>query len=53
MFLTEKTPSSNVYEIEWDCQYKELKGPPIVKFEPNEIQILFRVRPFLRVFLIA
>ncbi|CAF4006084.1 unnamed protein product, partial [Rotaria sordida] len=34
-----KSGSSNVYEIEWDCHYKDLKGPPVVNFEPNEIQI--------------
>ncbi|CAF1105352.1 unnamed protein product [Rotaria sp. Silwood1] len=43
LFLTEKSGSSNTYEVEWDCQYKELKGPPVVKFQPNEIQIIFKV----------
>ncbi|CAF4167690.1 unnamed protein product, partial [Rotaria sordida] len=39
LLLTIKSDSSDVYEVEWDCHYKDLKGPPVVKFKPNEIEI--------------
>ncbi|CAF3740023.1 unnamed protein product, partial [Rotaria sordida] len=39
LVLTRKSDSSNDYEVEWDCHYKDLKGPPVVKFKPSEIQI--------------
>ncbi|CAF1115272.1 unnamed protein product [Rotaria sordida] len=42
LFLTGTSTSSNVYKVEWDCHYKELKEPPVVKFQPNEIQIVFK-----------
>ncbi|CAF3918749.1 unnamed protein product, partial [Rotaria sordida] len=45
LFLTGTFTSSNVYKVEWDCHYKELKEPPVVKFQPNEIQIVFKVSP--------
>jgi hypothetical protein len=43
MFVTEKSSSSSLYEVEWHFQYKELKGAPVVKFDPNQIVIALKV----------
>ncbi|CAF4776585.1 unnamed protein product [Rotaria sp. Silwood1] len=39
LVITRKFDSSDVYAVEWDCHYKVLKGSPVVKFKPSEIQI--------------
>ncbi len=41
--LTGKSASSDVYEVEWYCHYKDLKGPPVIKFRPDEIEIILKV----------
>jgi hypothetical protein len=43
MFVTKKDASSDVYEVEWYFTYNDLKGAPLVKFDPDQIEILLRV----------
>jgi hypothetical protein len=43
LFLIENESSSNEYQIAWDYHYKEIKGSPIVKFQPNFIEITLKV----------
>lgn len=50
LLLVENVPLSNEYRIEWDYHYKEMKGQPTVKFQPNIIEITFKVMQFSRQF---
>ncbi|CAF1065734.1 unnamed protein product [Adineta steineri] len=42
LFLTEKSPSSSIYIIDWHHHYKDIKGTPTVKFNPNHIEFMLR-----------
>lgn len=44
IFFTESSSAPNNYQIDWEHHYKEIKGSPIVKFEPNFIEITLKVR---------
>ncbi len=43
LFLSSIESSSNEYKIEWDYHYKDIKGIPIIKFQPNFIEINIKV----------
>ena len=43
LLLIETEPSSDQYRIEWDHHYKEMKGQPTIKFQPNLIEITLKV----------
>jgi hypothetical protein len=39
----ESSTAAGTYQIEWDYHYKELKGLPTVKFNPDFIEITIKV----------
>lgn len=43
LFFTESSASPNNYQLDWEHHYKEIKGSPVVKFEPNFIEITLKV----------
>jgi hypothetical protein len=43
MFVIKEHSAPHVFEVEWHFHYKELKGPPVVTFNPDQIEILLKV----------
>jgi len=43
VYLIETNPLSEVYQVEWEYHYKDIKQIPIVKFNPNSIQFYLKV----------
>jgi hypothetical protein len=43
MFVIEESSAPNVFEVEWHFQYKDLQGPPLVQFDPDQIEIILKV----------
>ncbi|UJR24151.1 hypothetical protein I4U23_027117 [Adineta vaga] len=42
IFLVEDESINGIYKIEWILHYKDIKGNPIVKFNPNFIEFIIR-----------
>ncbi|CAF0900458.1 unnamed protein product [Adineta steineri] len=42
VYLIEDSSSSGVYKVEWTLHYKNIKGTPTVKFEPNFIEFVLK-----------
>ncbi len=51
LFVSEQVSVPDVFGVEWHLQYKELKGFPIVKFDPVEIEFVFKVNYISIVFI--
>lgn len=43
IFVTEKPSVPDVFGVEWYFLYKAMKGPPLVKFDPDQIEVFLKV----------
>ena len=43
VYLIEDPQGSNQYRFQWDHHYKDIKGSPTVKFQPDVIEFILKV----------
>ena len=43
LLLTDGSSPSSPIELQWEYHYKDLKGSPLVKFDPNYIEVHLKV----------
>ncbi|CAF1687443.1 unnamed protein product, partial [Adineta ricciae] len=42
IFLVEDPSSEGIFKVEWTLNYKDIKGDPTVKFNPNYIEFIIK-----------